>query len=76
MPEVDSWVSTHNLSYLAIPKYISQGKHTHRERDYRFLVMQCFGEDIDKKFKQFGRPFGVKTVCHLALRLVRYDILQ
>ena len=69
--EVDSWVSSHKLSYLAVPKYISQGMHTHRGLPYRFLVMPCLGEDIEKKFVQAGRQFGVKTVCYLALRLVR-----
>ena len=37
---------------------------------YRFMVMEQFGEDIEKKFNQAGRRFGMKSVCHLALRLV------
>ena len=37
---------------------------------YRFMVMERFGEDVEKKFCKAGRQFGVKTVCYLALRLV------
>ena len=58
------------MRYLGIPKYISSGCHLRDEVRYRFLVMERFGEDVEKKFCKAGRPFGVKTVCYLALRLV------
>ena len=69
---VTSWISSHGLSYLPIPKYIAQGQHYHAGLSYRFLVMNCFGEDIEKKFNQCKRKFGIKTVCHLALRIVSF----
>ena len=37
---------------------------------YRFMIMDRFGEDVEKKFCQCDRKFEVKTVCTLALRLV------
>ena len=37
---------------------------------YHFIVMPCFGEDIQKKFDQAGRQFGIETVFYLALRLL------
>lgn len=67
---VDKWIKDHRLSYLAIPEFISQGQHRHGSLSYRFLVMRCFGEDVEKKFNQNGRKFQIKTVCHLALRIV------
>ena len=67
---VTSWVSSHKLAYLPIPKHVAHGLHCHAGLDYRFLVMDCFGEDVEKKFNQAGRRFGSKTVCHLALRIV------
>ena len=67
---VNDWVKSHKLAYLAIPKFISQGRHQHGGLSYRFLVMHCFGEDVEKKFNQCGRQFSIKTVCHLALRIV------
>ena len=67
---VSSWVSSHKLAYLPIPQYMAQGRHCHAGLDYRFLVMDCFGDDVEKKFNQCGRRFGSKTVCHLAIRIV------
>ena len=67
---VSSWVSSHKLPYLPIPRHVAQGRHGHAGVDYRFLVMDCFGEDVEKKFNQCGRRFGSKTVCHLAIRIV------
>ena len=60
------------MRYLAIPKYISSGIHSSKEMQYRFMVMERFGEDVEKKFCAARRQFGMKTVCHLALRLVSH----
>ena len=35
------------------------------------MVMDRFGEDIEKKFVAAGRKFSIGTVCYLALQLVR-----
>ncbi|CAI8005897.1 Serine/threonine-protein kinase VRK1 [Geodia barretti] len=67
---ISSWVSSHKLAYLPIPQYMAQGRHCHAGLDYRFLVMDCFGDDVEKKFNQCGRRFGSKTVCHLAIRIL------
>lgn len=34
------------------------------------MVMERFGEDIEKKFTAAGRKFSLGTVCYLALQLV------
>lgn len=34
------------------------------------MVMERFGEDIESKFRENGKKFSLKTVCHLALRVV------
>ena len=68
---VNDWIKSKKLNYLAIPKYISSGAHTRGKVEYRFMVIERFGEDIEKLFCNAGRQFGMKTVCYLALRLVR-----
>ena len=69
-PPVKLWVKEHSLEYLPIPSYVGSGGHTHLGTEYRFMVMQRFGEDIERKFESAGRHFGLKTVCYLALRMV------
>ena len=67
---VSEWVKSHGLSYLAVPKFIASGSHEHAGTKFRFMVMERFGEDIEKKFCSAGRRFSLSTVCYLALKLV------
>jgi len=67
---VDEWKRTHTVSYLGIPVYIGSGSHTNSGVQYRFMVMQRFGTDLEKIFNDSGRRFGLATVCFLALRVV------
>lgn len=67
---VREWVKGQKLPFLAVPEFIASGSHQHDGMEYRFMVMQRFGTDIEKLFTAAGRRFGVKTVCYLALRLV------
>lgn len=68
---VSDWCKSQGLTYLSVPEFVAAGEHTHLGLRYRFMVMHQYGEDIEKKFTSVGRRFGMKTVCHLALRLVR-----
>ena len=34
------------------------------------MVMERFGDDVEKLFCAANRKFGLKTVCYLALRIV------
>ena len=65
------WIKSHGLSYLAVPKFIASGSHDHTGTKFRFMVMERFGEDVEKKFSAAGRMFSLPTVCYLALKLVR-----
>ena len=66
------WMSDKHLCHLPIPRYVTSGLHTFKEKEYRFLVMERFGTDLDKYFKLADSRFSEATVCYLALRLVRY----
>lgn len=68
--QITRWTKEHGLKYLALPKYISSGAHEHGSVKYRFMVMERFGEDIESKFRENGKKFSLKTVCHLALRVL------
>ena len=70
LPPVEEWIKSHDLPYLAVPKFIASGSHEHDGTRFRFMVMERFGEDVGKKFIAAGKKFSLSTVCHLALRLV------
>ena len=69
---VNRWVNGHDLTYLPVPKFIASGSHDRQGTKYRFMVMDRFGEDVEKKFTSAGRKFSLGTVCYLAVQLVSH----
>ncbi|KAL0968937.1 hypothetical protein UPYG_G00220170 [Umbra pygmaea] len=71
---IQSWTKSHKLQYLGVPKYWGSGLHEKGDKRYRFMVMDRFGTDLQKKFEESGRRFPRKLVLQLGLRLL--DILE
>ena len=67
---VDAWVKSKKVKYLGLPKYIASGSHSYKGTQYRFMVMQRFGRDLQSIFEGAGKKFEKQTVYGLALRLI------
>ena len=67
---VESWKKKNDIKHLGVPRYVASGTHVNGSTRYRFLVMDQFGEDVEKKFTEHGRKFNIPTVCSLAIQLV------
>ena len=53
-----------------MPKFIATGSHELKGVRYRFMVMERFGEDLQKKFEADGKTFPRKSVLQMGLRIV------
>ncbi|KAJ8411813.1 hypothetical protein AAFF_G00154510 [Aldrovandia affinis] len=71
---IQSWIKSHKLKYLGVPKYWGSGLHEKEGKRYRFMVMDRFGTDLQKIFEQHDKRFSRKLVLQLGLRLL--DILE
>ncbi|KAF5900792.1 serine/threonine-protein kinase VRK1, partial [Clarias magur] len=71
---ISTWIKSHRLKYLGVPKYWGSGLHEKGGQRYRFMVMDRFGTDLQKLFEQGGKIFPRKLVLQLGLRLL--DILE
>lgn len=58
--------------HLGIPLYIATGSFEHDGNKYRFLVMDRFGTDVEKIYKEHGYVFPESTVYSLGLRIVSH----
>jgi hypothetical protein len=67
---VDEWKKAKGLRHLGISPYIGSGSHVYRGEKYRFLVLERFGQDLDKLFQQNGRSFPLKTVLYIGIQVV------
>ena len=61
-----------NSPHLGVPKFIGAGMHTRGKTEFRFLVMERFGEDIWKKYLASNKKFTTKIAFTLGLQIVRY----
>lgn len=67
---IDAWVKSKKVKYLGVPKFIASGQHSYKGAQYRFMVMERFGKDLQSIFEGAGKRFDQKTVYSLALRLI------
>ncbi|XP_028252283.1 serine/threonine-protein kinase VRK1 [Parambassis ranga] len=67
---IQSWMKSHNLKDLGVPRYWGSGLHEKGGKKYRFMVIDRLGTDLQKKFEECGRRFPRKLVLQLGLRLL------
>ncbi|XP_054594745.1 serine/threonine-protein kinase VRK1 isoform X2 [Nothobranchius furzeri] len=71
---IHTWMKTHRLKHLGVPRYWGSGLHERGGKRYRFMVIDRLGTDLQKKFEECGRRFPRKLVLQLGLRLL--DVLE
>ncbi|XP_026162712.1 serine/threonine-protein kinase VRK1 [Mastacembelus armatus] len=71
---IQSWVKSHKLKNLGVPRYWGSGLHEKEGKRYRFMVIDRLGTDLQKKLEECGKRFPRKLVLQLGLRLL--DILE
>uniref|UniRef100_A0A8C4FH94 non-specific serine/threonine protein kinase n=1 Tax=Dicentrarchus labrax TaxID=13489 RepID=A0A8C4FH94_DICLA len=71
---IQSWMKSHKLKSLGVPRYWGSGLHERDGRKYRFMVIDRLGTDLQKRFEECGKRFPRKLVLQLGLRLL--DILE
>lgn len=71
---IHSWLKSHKLKNLGVPRYWGSGLHERGGNRYRFMVIDRLGVDLQKKFEECGKKFPRKVVLQLGLRLL--DILE
>lgn len=71
---IEKWMKSHKLKHLGVPKYWGSGLHSKGGKSYRFMVMDRFGTDLQKKFEENGKKFPHKVVLQLGLKLL--DVLE
>ncbi|XP_078671666.1 serine/threonine-protein kinase VRK1-like isoform X2 [Branchiostoma floridae x Branchiostoma belcheri] len=66
---ITDWMKAKKLKHLGVPKYIGSGSHEGKSR-LRFMVMERFGENLQKVFESAGKVFSRRDVDMLAVRLL------
>ncbi|XP_061890277.1 serine/threonine-protein kinase VRK1-like [Entelurus aequoreus] len=71
---IKSWMSSHSLKSLGVPRYWGSGMHERGAKRYRFMVIDRLGTDLQRKLEENGKRFPRKVVLQIGLRLL--DILE
>lgn len=67
---IKEWKKTYGMKSLGVPEYIASGQQEVNGTKIRFMVMQRFGNDLQKVFEQNGKQFPAHTVFLLGLELI------
>uniref|UniRef100_T1JLB3 Protein kinase domain-containing protein n=1 Tax=Strigamia maritima TaxID=126957 RepID=T1JLB3_STRMM len=70
----ENWREERKLKFLGIPKYISYGINKINGIGCPFLVMERFGDDLQKFLTKNGNRFSDKTVVNLGIQIL--DVLE
>jgi len=71
---IEAWKSKKKLKLLGMPKFIAFGSHMLSKIKYRFLVMERFGSDLQKKLIANKNKFSLKTALTLGIKIL--DIIE
>lgn len=82
---IRNWMRVKRLDFLGMPRYIASGIHerkaahkpkgsTSDRAKYRFLVIQRFGDDLQKKLEELSSTFDLKTTYTISKKVI--DILE
>jgi len=67
---ITGWMKENKKKHIGVPLYIATGSFDHNGTKYRFLVMDRFGTDIEKIYKENDFVFPEETVFSLGLRII------
>ena len=71
---IAEWMKSRKVQSLGVPYFVATGLHSQDGFQYRFLIMQRFGTDLQKLFEQSEKRFPVSSVFLLGLKLL--DVLE
>lgn len=72
--QINQWVKDRKMDYLGMPQFRGSGSHEHNGEKYRFLVMDRFGEDLQKVLNRSGKTIPLKAAFTLGMRVI--DVLE
>ncbi|XP_074644610.1 serine/threonine-protein kinase VRK1-like [Tubulanus polymorphus] len=67
---IEKWISEKRLKSLGVPKFVATGAHDLNGEKNRFMIMEHFGQDLQKLFEHHGKVFPRKTVNQLAIKIL------
>jgi len=69
--EIEKFKESRGLKHLGVPKLVANGSHVKKDQNYRFLVMERFGTDLQRILDNSeGNRFTTKTACAVSLQVL------
>lgn len=69
--EIEKFKAEKGLSHLGVPGLVANGSHVRNKQNYRFLVMDRFGSDLQRILDNSeGQRFTVKTACSVSVQVL------
>lgn len=67
---IEGWKKENRLKRLGMPKFFGSGSFEYNNQKYRFMVMERFGQDLQKILEQHSKRLSFKTVYQVGIQIV------
>lgn len=67
---IEGWKKEKRLKRLGMPKFFGSGSFEYNNQKYRFMVMERFGQDLQKILEQHSKRLSFKTVYQVGIQIV------
>lgn len=69
---IEDYMTARQLKHLGIPRFIASGiyKSPSPKKKYRFLVLERFGEDVQKIWIRANKRFDMNSAFNIALKVI------
>lgn len=71
---IEAWKKERKLKAMGMPKFLGSGSFEFKSQKYRFMVMERFGNDLQKILEQHSKRFSFKTVYQVGIQIL--DVLE
>lgn len=65
---INAFKEKKGLSFLGVPRFLCSGTHQAAKGNYRFLVMERLGDELQKVLKNYH--LTIQVVCNIACRVI------
>ncbi|XP_063844035.1 serine/threonine-protein kinase VRK1-like isoform X2 [Scylla paramamosain] len=71
---IEGWMKEKRLKRLGMPKFFGSGSFEYNNHKYRFMVMERFGNDLQKILEHHSKRLSFKTVYQVGIQIL--DVLE
>lgn len=68
--DIEKWKISRKLKFLGLPQFVGNGSYVHKDKPYRFVVMEKLGSNLESKLKENNGVLPSDFIFKIALQII------